>query len=562
MDNSNNQYYLVEDSLLRIPFFSSLPRHTLLAIAARLRKVHFGHGEVIFTEHSLGDTMYLIESGQVQVSVGPNGGQQEKIINYLGPGNFFGEMALLLDQRRSATVTVTLDADLWALRKTDLDELLIDHPEISLQITRELSRRLSDVMTNVKRRSGYSLVAVLGDGAWPLAQKIFRLTRQRVVVLDMTGQNLANHVEANVQSDDLVVLEAMANLSSDTLVGTLSILMDGYEWVLMALRPGCNPVNAKALQLAKATVLLNTPSEAWIVDASSGPIFASDVSGEQLGRISRRITNRVIGLALSSGGARGIAHVGVLQVLQEANIPIDIIAGTSAGSLFGGLYVCGKSIAEITDFARNLVNLIDFKSGLWDLRLGLPWNGVIKGNSTLKYLARHFGGATFDDTIVPFYVVAADVVSGEEVIFDEGYLAEAVRASIGIIGIFSPYQHNGHHLIDGGAVNPIPANILAEKGANVIIASNVIPPVEKGWLLGQTIDDRRKSPGFLSVLGNMMAIMEREIIKTRMTPVDILIQPKVEVFTSMDYDKAEEFIQLGREAAERELPQLKKLVGN
>ena len=166
MDSASNQLYTIEESLQRIPFFSSLSTDTLSAIAARLQKRRFEHGQVIFTENSLGHTMYLIESGQVQVSVAQGEGQPEKIINYLGPGNFFGEMALLLNQRRSATLTVTLDAELWALRKTDLDELLVDHPEIAVQITRELSRRLSDVVTDVKKRVGHGLVAVSGDGAW------------------------------------------------------------------------------------------------------------------------------------------------------------------------------------------------------------------------------------------------------------------------------------------------------------------------------------------------------------------------------------------------------------
>src|SRR6185436_12397566 len=138
-----------------------------------------------------------------------------------------------------------------------------------------------------------------------------------------------------------------------------------------------------------------------------------------------------------------------------------------------------KSPNEIIHFAKNLIKLIDFKSGLWDPRINLPWNGLIKGNATLKYLDRQFNHATFADTKIPFYVVAADVMSGEEVVFDEGPLAEAVRASVGIIGIFSPYQLNGHYLIDGGAVNPVPASVLAEKGANIIIASSVIPSIEE-----------------------------------------------------------------------------------
>ncbi len=552
----------IEESLLRIPFFRSLPRQALSAISARLKQVHFEQGEVVFVENSLGDSMYLIESGQVKVSVNTGGSQQERVINYLGPGNFFGEMALLLNQRRSATVTITIDADLWMLRKADMDELLADHPEIALQITRELSRRLSDTLTDIKKRPGYRLVAVFGDEVWRLAKAVFDITGQKVALLDTTGRNLAAQAGPDFQHEDLVVLAAMANLSSEMLVETVSILVDGYDWVLMALPSDYNEVGEKAVRLAEATVLYAALDLDWIKATSRGPIFYCDGSVEEIGRTARKLTHRVIGLALSSGGARGVAHVGVLKALQAANVPIDMVAGTSAGSLFGGLYVCGRSIEQIVDFARNLIKLIEMKSGLWDPKFKLPWDGLIKGNATLRYLAKNFDYATFADTRIPFYVVAADVLSGEEVVFEEGPLAEAVRASIGIIGIFSPYRLGRHYLIDGGAVNPVPASVLAEKGANIIIASSVIPSIEEERARGQAAAHRQKDPNFLGVLSNMMAIMEREIIKTRMSPVDVLIRPKVEIFTAMDYDKADELIQLGIDATEQQLPLIKNLIDN
>jgi predicted acylesterase/phospholipase RssA/CRP-like cAMP-binding protein len=556
MAELSRQHQVIAESLSRIPFFRGLPAETLAAISAKLQRIHLEHGEIVFGEGSLGDAMYLIESGQVKVSV--NASQQEKIINYLGPGNFFGEMALLLDQRRSATVTVTIDADLWLLRKVDLDELLVDHPAIALQITKELSRRLSDVVTENVRRPGYTLVAVFGSEVWRLAESIYKLTQQRVALFDATGTNLTHQIE--VQNERLVILEAMDDLSSETLVETLGILVDGFDWVLMALSPTYNSVSAKALQLAKATVFCNTPTVDWISASSSGPIFYCDNSQAQIERTARKIARRVVGLALSSGGARGIAHIGVLETLEKANIPIDIIAGTSAGSLFGGLYAVGKSTDEIATFAKNLIKLIDLKSGLWDPKLSLPWSGLIKGDATLKYLAKQFNHATFADTKIPFYVVAADVLSGEQVVFEEGSLAQAVRASIGMIGIFAPYQLNEHHLIDGGAVNPVPASILVEKGADIIIASSVIPSIEEERVRGQAVARRFKHPNFLGVLSNMMAIMEREIIKTRMSPVDVLIKPKVEILTAMDYDQAEVFVRLGREAAEKELPLLQQII--
>jgi NTE family protein len=562
MAKLSTQNQVIIDSLHHIPFFRSLSPETLLMISAKLQKVHFEHGQIIFVEDSLGDAMYLIESGQVKVSVNTAAGQQEKIINYLGPGNFFGELALLLDQRRSATITATIDADLWVLHKADMDDLLVDHPEIALQITKELSSRLSDAAREIDKRPGHNLSAVFGSEPWRLAEHIYNLTQESVVLFDATGHNLRGQAGPDYQHDKLPILEAVVDLSSETLAEALSILADGYEWVLIALPPGYSEVNAKALQLASATVLYQVSAEDWIPHASRGPIFYCDGTEKEIARTARKITRRVIGLALSSGGARGIAHIGVLEALEKAKIPVDMIVGTSAGSLFGGLYAIGKSTSEIADFARNLIKKIDIKSGLWDPKFRLPWNGLIKGNATLKYLAKQFEQATFIDTKIPFYVVAADVLSGEEVIFEKGPLAEAVRASIGMIGIFSPYQLNHHYLIDGGAVNPVPASVLAEKGADIIIASSVIPSIEEERARGRAIAPQQGHPNFLGVLTSMMAIMEREIVKTRMTSVDVLIRPKVEIYTAMDYDKANEFVQLGREATQKELPLLQTRLTN
>jgi len=127
MAENSDPNRVIVDNLNRIPFFKGLPADTLAAISARLHFVELEHGDVVFEEDGLGHSMYLIESGQVKVSVNVSKGQ-EKVISFLGPGNFFGEMALILDQRRTATVTVSIDADLWVLHKTDLDDILVEYP--------------------------------------------------------------------------------------------------------------------------------------------------------------------------------------------------------------------------------------------------------------------------------------------------------------------------------------------------------------------------------------------------------------------------------------------------
>jgi predicted acylesterase/phospholipase RssA/CRP-like cAMP-binding protein len=544
----------IEKSLQRIPFFRDLPAHVLSAIAAKLYHEHYHRGEVIFVEGSVGDSLYLIESGQVRISTGS--GADEKLINYLGPGNFFGEMALLLNQRRSANVSVVIDADLWVLRQADLDELLEQYPALALKLSRELSRRLTETLLQPTREEIYNMVAVFGKQPWRLAASLTNLTGERVVVYDLTESNLVEQVDESLPNE-VVLLDAMPGLAQDELAESLGILVDAYDRVFLAISPEPGEISIKGLQLSEVAVVIDMEPRAWMLGLSSSPIWQVPDTPLAIERVVRRLAKRSIGLALSSGGARGLAHVGVLQVLEREGIPIDILVGTSVGSLIGGLYAAGHAVENVVRFALHFHNKLKLRSGLLDLCLP-PRTGLIRGRRFRNYLEQVFQGITFEELKIPFYVVAADLLTGEEVILEKGSLADAVRASTSIIGIVSPHQYNGRYLVDGGAVNPLPASVLAEKGADIIIASRAIPTLEgerEGAHTGRRWKDVNSIPG---VLSNYQSIMEREIIKTRLSPVDILIHPHVELYTAMDYRQAADFIRLGQEAAERAVAEIKQ----
>jgi len=546
----------IEDSLQRIPFFRGLPPDVVSAIAAKLHHAHYKHGEVVFVEGSPGDSLYLIESGQVKISAGS--GPDEKILSYLGPGNFFGEMALLLNQRRSATVTVVIDADFWVLRKADLDDLLKQHPTIAIHLSRELSRRLTTIIQQPSRKEIYNLIAVLGNKPWRLAASLARLTRERVVLFDLTESNLSEQVDEPLP-DEVVVLDAMPGLSEEELAESLGILVEAYDRVLLGISPEQRSIGEKGLQLAEVTVLTGIEARPWMNGLSSGPVWQAASTQAAIDQIVRRLAGRVVGLALSSGGARGIAHVGVLRVLEREGIPIDVLAGTSIGSLIGGLYAAGRSIDEISQFALQFQNRLKLRSGLLDLNLP-PRTGLIGGRRFRNYLDHIFEGITFEELKIPFYVIAADLLTGEEVVFEQGSVADAVRASTSIIGIVSPHQYNGRYLVDGGAVNPLPAGTLAEKGAHIIIASRTIPSLEDEREGAQTSRRWKSLNNLWGVLSNYQSLMEREIIKTRLSPVDVLIQPRVEVYTATDYQHAADFILLGEKAAEQAVDEIKQRV--
>jgi NTE family protein len=544
-------------NLRRIPFFSELPETELRAISEQLRRERYLKGHAIFREGEEGDALYLIESGQVQVVTGPL--DDEKILAYLGPGNFFGELALLLDEPRSATVRVVIDCEVWVLRKHDLQELLEDHPIITLQMSRELSRRLVETSRSPTQVEEYNLVVVVGPNVGKLAVSLARQTGQRVVLYDMGGLAFSRAEEKAVRAAGISVMDSQSTtyLRRGGLAETLGFLAEKFDWVLMSGSLQKREITSKALELADVGVLLGCEPEPWIVQSSRGKLWQSDTDQLSLDRLARRISRRIVGLALSSGGARGIAHIGVLRVLEEAGIPIDMISGTSAGSLFGSLYAAGLGFDRIVKFALGMKEMWQFKGGLWDIQIP-PRSGLFWGRKATRYFDQLLDGRSFADLQIPMCIVAADILSGEEVIFDEGPVAQAIRASISMVGIAAPVQVGDRLLIDGGAVNPLPASVLAQRGANIIIGSSVIAGFREEARLKDA--SGHKNLNILDIVTRHMAIMEREIIKTRMGPVNVLIRPRIETFTAMDYDKARDLIRVGAEAAREMLPRVQALV--
>jgi len=546
----------MKSRLQNIPFFADLDDHVLEAISRRLKREHYHKGTVVFMEDEPGDCMYIIESGQVKIVT--ERGNQEKILSYLGPGNFFGEMALLLGERRSATARVVIDADLLVLHREDFDELLQLHPQIALKMSQELGRRLTQTSTEPALREEFNIVTTLGVATPALARHLAQVTGETVMILDLGGlANVTLDVTALRQAN-VILSRGEEIVGPESLAERLSQLVEQYYWVLLSVAPYETPLTLKAIELADITVHIGEKEPNWLKVVAPKGYWRVDAQPPAIQRLARRIAQRLVGLALSSGNARGMAHIGVLKVLEEEGIPIDILAGTSAGAVFAALYAAGRSIEEMTRFALYVEKQYNFLTGFkyWDFCLP-PRSGLIKGDVVLEYLREWVEDKTFDELKIPLYIVATDLISGEEIIFDQGPVAEAVRASMSVIGVFEPAQVAGRFLIDGGSVNPVPTQLLADRGASIILASNVIPSLEDR-IHRRELRREGKLPGLMGILTGALEIMESEIIRSRLGPVDVLIQPNVAQYGTMEYNKAAEIIQRGEEAARAQIPAIRQ----
>ena len=257
-----------------------------------------------------------------------------------------------------------------------------------------------------------------------------------------------------------------------------------------------------------------------------------------------------MGLALGGGGTRGLAHIGVLEVLEEEGIPINMISGTSAGAVVGALYAQGKDAGIIRDLITNLgwkrmASLVD---------IALPRTGFLQGDRIKSLLASILGGdIQFSDLKIPFACVATDIMTGEEIIFTQGSVPDAVRASISIPGIFSTSRWKGRYLVDGGLVNPVPARVLKDMGADFIIAVNVLPDVTDRSQKAR----KRKQPGILSILLQSLYITTHSLVMSSIKDADIVIEPEVADVAFSDFLRAEECISRGVTAAEDAVPRIR-----
>jgi NTE family protein len=280
-----------------------------------------------------------------------------------------------------------------------------------------------------------------------------------------------------------------------------------------------------------------------------------------------------IGIAFSGGGAKGCAHVGVLRVLEELGVPVDYAAGTSMGSIIGGLYAAGRTPDELErlmleiDWADALTDKpgreqLAFRRKDDDLRFlpdielgigrgGLRWPTGLRSGQKLNFLLRHLTlpvrtVTDFDRLPIPFRAVATDIGNGQMVVLDRGDLARALRASMAIPTVFSAVEYDGRLLVDGGVTNNVPVDVVRAMGADVVIAIDIGSPLTGEEEVGRS---------YLKILGQTLGLITRANMVPRLASADVVIVPDVASYGTLEFDAAREIVARG-EAEARKLAEL------
>ncbi|MDO9283932.1 MAG: patatin-like phospholipase family protein [Aquabacterium sp.] len=298
----------------------------------------------------------------------------------------------------------------------------------------------------------------------------------------------------------------------------------------MNRRQGCRSL--LALAVAAGLAACQTPPPATPAPAPTTPPLPPTPS--------RTLKPPRIGLALGGGAARGFAHIGVIQVLEEAGIKPDLVVGTSAGSLVASLYASGRPGAELARLA-----LAMDESAITDW--SFPGRGLIRGEALARYVREQTGGRPIEQLPLPLGIVATDLDSGAAMLFQRGDVGMAVRASSAVPAVFQPVRIGTREYVDGGLVSPVPVRFARQMGAELVIAVDISSPPD-----GNATGDPFK------MLLQTFAIMGRSINQFELKDADVVWRPRLIGVSSADFTARKRAIDAGREAALAGLPALRQ----
>lgn len=409
----------------------------------------------------------------------------------------------------------------------------------------------------------------------------FLVNDYHYLILDLSNPYDAFAWEMLVQSDDVHILAIRDNtnlIRTKELIERLkkeANLQDGQIKVI--INDGADDFVVNRNYVDRMPIFATLPKVETSNPYTAVVDFPDSLFAKAIRRISRHIGERLVGLALGVGAAYGFCHIGVLKVLEEENIPIDIISGSSIGAVIASFWAIGKKSAEILD----LVSELSEKKGIWSFSdLSFSSLGLIKGKRLYNFLQRHLGNKTFYDIKIPLKIIASDIIKKEARVLDKGSLVEAIMASCSMPGVVRPLPFQGEFLFDGGVTCPLPTEILFQMGTNKIIAVNVTPSREDAlkefFKLKEQVEQeeekykkraifkgyfsRRFKSNILDIIFSSVELMQSELVKKEASLADVVLHPNTAGLHWMEFHKARIFAQRGEEEARENIAKIWEVV--
>ena len=575
--------------------FGSLDDDARMRLVGQAERVCVPGGTAIMRQGEPGDAMWLVVNGRLGVSVAAPGGEVR--IGEVGRGQLVGELALLSDRPRNATVRALRDSELLRFSAAAFRQLVSAHPEVLLKLSATLIERMGPPQVTAGTRPTVATIAVLPAGSTKSAD-VAGFCRRLADAL--AGSGAVRHLRAGDLShvgdpqDTAAVVAWLQRIEEDHDFVIYEASDHGSEWsarcvrqadrVLVVGRAGADPAvtpdegrssGGDAGTPRRDLVLLHTNGSrlpahtaAWL-----GPRHITahhhvrEDGAADYQRLARVIAGKAVGVVLGGGGARGLAHLGVLRAIEEAGIPIDAVGGTSIGAIMAATFAVGWD--HETRVARAMASFAGSR-----FLLGFTFPAVATSSSKkLTNLLRHpdyLGETPIEDMWTPFFCVSTSLSRAEIVVHDTGPAWWGVRASIALPGILPPVWHDGDLLVDGGVLDDLPIDVMRSRHDGPVVAVDLRPehqhhergafePALSGWsVLGRRLNPFSASPdlpGALAIVSRAKDISVRWAQRDRdaANDADLYLRPPTDGYGTFDFKAAARLIDLGYRYASRRL---------
>ena len=588
--------------LAATPLFARLPTDAVARLFASCERRHLAGGDVLFRQGDAANWMYVLLRGRLDVLLELPGGH-ERAVGTIWPGATVGEQGLLLDEPRTATVVAARDSVLLRIDRATFETLVAAHPSVAVDIARLLSDRLKRTTRGLAAQQRSLSVALLplsaGLDLQDVAARLCAALRRYVEPGPLDVVALVTLADVAAAFPKAVSADFATGDASRRASDWISELEDQYALVVYIADPARPAWSARCLREADVTLLLaadGTPvpvgdlerrllpdghrlGAVELVLLHEGPATTYEGTGRWLEarrvrrhhhvrrqesadyeRLARFLLGRAVGVVLSGGGARGFAHIGVLQALVARGWPIDLIGGTSMGAIIGGQYATGQTPDAVAEACRR--EFTDRK----DRDYTLPLASLYSGRATVAKMQRLFGDRCVEDLPVPYFCMSTNLSRAQPVIHDRGPLWLCVRTSCAIPGLAPPVPSGGDLLVDGALLNNLPADVMRERCGGLVIGVDVTTAVDlrwpgaaRPWLSGWQLLRERWSRG-ADRFPTIVEILERTALAACIrdaaamrTQCDLYISPSVEAFGMSSFAAIDALVRTGVDAATQAL---------
>jgi NTE family protein len=563
-------------ALARTQLFAGLSSLELDAVAARMRPRNFDSGERLCSAGDPVGQVWVITGGLVHW-LAPTADGEGELVARMRKGDVIGAQDVITGEERLASVIASIPTSTLEIDAADLLELARHYPEILINIVRVQRERLFRANTrSAEKARGEEIALVTGPSLSAAVGRIIAAARTASArPLTFLDRRLS-FAGALTAADDLVSEHATVLIPGELDPETLAPLLEEVDRVVALAGSAAEAQRLGRLspsaQLARLEVMLVgepalAASMAWPTDFNPRIVRTCarqdtefPLADGDLTWLARHLTRTKLGLALGAGGVKGFAHVGALQVIEEAGYTVDFVGGSSIGGFVATHVALGYDSAEIDARFRAAFNPETVAA-----MFASPFGGGSKSAEVLsELLQKATAMKSFDDVVIPLSIMAVDLTDRLPRTLRDGALWEALAATLAVAGVFPPRERDGHRLVDGLHLVPVPTGSVLETGADIVVSVNLMgAEMLERWPTGpvpEVVAPARK--GRYNALDTMLEVMDLSQVDTserHANIADVVITPRFGPADWRDFHLADLFLAAGRAAALQQLPNLQAI---